>query len=413
MFDIVTVRPGADEEGERDDGLDLCVGTEQLDLIDRLDRAHASAAASLREMFRVIAALDRSGEAWEQEGYLDLAHWLAARFGISIWAASRWITAAHALEHLPGIERAFGSGVLSVDKVVELCRFATPETEHKLITWAKKVSARAIRQRAERELAPELDETQNAERCRYLSWWRNDDSTLGLMGCLPADQGAVVARTLDRVAESLARSPEDSGGEDVFGNDLDRDARRADALVLMCSQQLASERDQDRATVVVRAELDVLVDKSKSCELDDGAVIHPEVARRLACDGRLQTVATDAHKQTVGIGRTSRVVPPWLARELRYRDRGCAFPGCGTTRYLSAHHIKHWIEGGRTDLDNLTLLCGFHHKLVHEFCWKVRLLAWGETEWRRPNGEIYDPVPAPSEIGERAPPDALAFDLAS
>jgi hypothetical protein len=31
-----------------------------------------------------------------------------------------------------------------------------------------------------------------------------------------------------------------------------------------------------------------------------------------------------------------------------------------------AHHIEHWADGGATSLDNLTLLCSHHHRLLHE-----------------------------------------------
>jgi hypothetical protein len=50
---------------------------------------------------------------------------------------------------------------------------------------------------------------------------------------------------------------------------------------------------------------------------------------------------------------------------LEVRDRGCRFPGCGS-RFTDAHHIRHWADGGPTRLDNLVLLCGAHHRLLHE-----------------------------------------------
>jgi hypothetical protein len=38
-----------------------------------------------------------------------------------------------------------------------------------------------------------------------------------------------------------------------------------------------------------------------------------------------------------------------------------------------AHHILHWIQGGPTKLDNLVLLCGHHHRTIHETPWEVRI----------------------------------------
>ena len=48
------------------------------------------------------------------------------------------------------------------------------------------------------------------------------------------------------------------------------------------------------------------------------------------------------------------------------RDGGCRFPGCTHDRWLHAHHIRHWANGGATDSENLVTLCGFHHRLVHD-----------------------------------------------
>jgi hypothetical protein len=47
------------------------------------------------------------------------------------------------------------------------------------------------------------------------------------------------------------------------------------------------------------------------------------------------------------------------------RDRGCRFPGCVATAHLEVHHVVHWADGGRTDLDNLVSLCPFHHDAHH------------------------------------------------
>ena len=70
------------------------------------------------------------------------------------------------------------------------------------------------------------------------------------------------------------------------------------------------------------------------------------------------------------IGRKTRTIPPTLRRALESRDRGCRFPGCGL-RFTDAHHVRHWADGGETKLDNLVLLCRFHHRLVHEEGYRV------------------------------------------
>ncbi|HKA09059.1 MAG TPA: HNH endonuclease signature motif containing protein, partial [Candidatus Dormibacteraeota bacterium] len=68
-------------------------------------------------------------------------------------------------------------------------------------------------------------------------------------------------------------------------------------------------------------------------------------------------------------------------------------PGCGRRRWLQGHHVKHWVDDGPTDLDNLLLTCRPHHKLVHEFGWTVEGGPDGHATFRRPNGQVYEEGP--------------------
>jgi hypothetical protein len=318
-----------------------------------------------------------------------MAHWLWMRLGISDWKARRWIAAAHALESLPRISEAFASGELGIDKVVELTRFASPDTEADLVAWARGVSCGCIRRKADLAVRRSIQDVQDADESRFLSWWYFDEGKrFGLEAELPAAQGAVVAGALERLANTLPVMPDEEDSH--FAG-----ARRADALVAMCSTRIAADADTDRSTVVVHARLDVLLANTGGCEVEGGPVIHPETARRLACDARVQTVIEDSAGQPVALGRTSREPTAWMVRQLRYRDFECRFPGCGSRRFTQAHHIVWWERGGRTDLDNLLLVCTFHHKLVHEYGWTVRRDTDGTARWFRPDGTRYFTGPAP------------------
>jgi hypothetical protein len=198
----------------------------------------------------------------------------------------------------------------------------------------------------------------------------------------------VVAKALERLAEQLPAMP---GEEDA----VCAGARKADALVALCSSGIAADADPDRATVVVHAPLDALVSGGRGCELEGGGVIHPETARRLLCNGRVQAVIEDEAGQPVRLGRTSREPSAWMMRQLRYRDQECRFPGCGARRFTQAHHIVWWERGGPTDLENLLLVCTFHHKLVHEYGWGLRRDPDGAARWFRPDGSRYHAGPGP------------------
>src|SRR5918993_1055753 len=84
--------------------------------------------------------------------------------------------------------------------------------------------------------------------------------------------------------------------------------------------------------------------------------------------------------QPLEVGRATRVIQPAQRAALAVRDGGCVFPDC--TRPLAwcdAHHLRHWLHGGPTDLANLALLCRAHHRAVHEGGWRLQ---------RDPNGRL-------------------------
>ncbi|MGK0222287.1 MAG: hypothetical protein ACI9ON_001526 [Limisphaerales bacterium] len=103
----------------------------------------------------------------------------------------------------------------------------------------------------------------------------------------------------------------------------------------------------------------------------------------------------------LNVGRNQWIVPTKLKRALAARDRQCQFPGCHHTRYLDAHHIKHWCDGGETKLDNLLLLCTHHHTLMHEGGFQLKP-ANGRFYFARPDGRPIEPAPpssAEDEVG--------------
>lgn len=370
------------------------------ELIDAINSSHRRVSSAQRDLLALIAEVDRR-RAWRDSGARDMPHWLSMHLGISQWKARRWIASAHALELLPLLSLAFSSGQLGIDKLVELTRFAAPDTESNLLRWAKRVSAACIRRRGDLLASPSLGEAKAADRTRSLSWWYFDDNKLfGLEATLPAAQGAVVAKAIQRLSEQIPVMPGEEDGSFA-------EARRADALVALCSSRIAADADPDRATVVVHAQLERLSSgpapssPQGGCEIEDGPVIHPETARRLLCDARIQMVLEAEGGQPVRLGRMMREPPGWMIRQLRYRDLECRFPGCGARRFTQAHHIRWWQHGGDTDLENLLLVCTFHHKLVHEYGWRVRRDADGTARWFRPDGSPYPAGPDP-------PPDRPA-----
>jgi hypothetical protein len=380
--------------------------SDAVDPIADADLAHAELCSAQRRLFTLIREIDRKS-LWESTGARDMAHWLKMRYGISDYKARRWIEASHALESLPQTSEAFSSGRLGVDKVVELTRFATPETEGDLLSWACRVASGAIKARGEEMARRSKEETEQIQRDRSLRCsWEQDGRVLLLEGWLPAAQGRVVLNALDRVASALPVLPGQDRG--------DTDQRRADALVALGSARIAADPEPDRATVVVHVPVQVLTGGEAplggstqsrrsdagdggepGCALEGGGVVSADAARRLACSARVQTVVEDERGWIIGVGRATREPPAWMVRALRRRDGGCRFPGCGTTAYTHPHHVRWWSAKGPTDIDNLVLLCTFHHVLVHEGGWSLTYRRDNTVRFYSPDGRRYRAGPGP------------------
>jgi hypothetical protein len=92
----------------------------------------------------------------------------------------------------------------------------------------------------------------------------------------------------------------------------------------------------------------------------------------------LPPILGGAPTQPLEVGRTSRVVSPAQRTALAIRDGGCGFPGCDRPlAWCEAHHLRHWLHGGPTDLANLALVCRAHHRAVHEGGWRLHRQADG------------------------------------
>ena len=111
-----------------------------------------------------------------------------------------------------------------------------------------------------------------------------------------------------------------------------------------------------------------------------------ESVKRLTCDGSIVTMVDADDGEPLNVGRKQRTVSTALRRALWSRDEGCSFPGCTHTRFVHAHHVRHWAYGGETSIDNTLLLCSTHHRLVHEGGYEILKDHRGGWFYRRPDG---------------------------
>jgi hypothetical protein len=136
-------------------------------------------------------------------------------------------------------------------------------------------------------------------------------------------------------------------------------------------------------------------------ETERGLRLHPETARRLGCDPDLEWLHED-HGHPLGIGRKSPRIPDWLERLVRHRDGGaCRFQGCERRIGLVSHHVKHWADGGFTEVDNLVTLCPTHHRYVHEDGWRIAGGPGEDLRFHDPTGRALERASPPGRVVAR------------
>lgn len=199
--------------------------------------------------------------------------------------------------------------------------------------------------------------------------WRhaNDPNQTGHV-TVPPDPSKVLPSTAAQRADALINGIVDP----VLENGLVPTSGGSPATIVVAiplhrlqSPEAAATDDELRD----RLASDVLRLHSPTVQANNGpgqAIISTATARELSCDATIQRVIHTPAGKPLDIGRKTRVIPEHIRTALVIRDGGCIYPYCDNPPgWAHAHHVEHWVNGGRTSLDNLALLCSKHHHQVH------------------------------------------------
>jgi hypothetical protein len=386
---------------------------------------------------RELAGVDGRGAAGAETGAPaeSTAGWLRARTRMGYPDAHQRLRVARALHRgpLPGTAQALADGDLSYQHAVALTR-ATQElpaatvaaAEPVLLEATRRLDPPTLRKVVEHlvEVAdPDAAEQQAQRRHERRRLWiaSTFEGMVAVDGLLDAEAGETLLTALEPLARPTTAEDERTAAQ-----------RNADALTELARRQLEGGRLPQAGGV--RPQVTVTVDLASllgqpGLPSGEGGWVGPlpaETARRLACDATVTRVVVTRHHgdfdsrdgdgdgdpaaklgeldsadlatrlrtamellpptlggarpQPLDVGRATRVVAPAQRSALTVRDGGCRFPGCDRpVAWCEAHHLRHWLHGGPTDLDNLVLLCRGHHHAVHEGGWRLD---------RHPNGEF-------------------------
>jgi len=392
------------------------------------------------QWLRELAAVDARGAAGAEQGVQagSTAGWLRRRARLGATDAHQRLRVARALHRGPlaGTARALAAGELSVAHAAVLAGGTqdlpgptAAAAEPVLLDAARRLDPPRLRRLvthlcdvADPQAAEARAQRQHQRRGLWVS-----PTLAGMVavdGLLDAEAGATLLAALEPLARPTTAEDARSGSQ-----------RRADALTELARRALEGGRLPQtggvRPQVTVTVELASLLGRAGMPGGDGGwaGPLPTETARRLACDAALTRVlvardpdhhrhpdgggggghgspgglAARLHKamallpaalggaptQPLEVGRTTRVVTAAQRAALAVRDGGCAFPGCDRpVAWCDAHHLRHWLHGGPTNLTNLALLCRAHHRAVHEGGWHLH---------RHPNGHLAATPPHPRQ----------------
>ncbi len=358
------------------------------ELMDEAAETSRTLAALAGRIVLLAAELDRR-EGWRSDGATSLEAWLTERCAVAPATARAWAHVGARLFDLPHLAEGLTSGALSFDQVRTVVDAATPESDAAFRAQATECSVRQLAELAKNETAATALPV-SATRERETWAVRFNDACRTMTAQLPSESYAEVRAGLEARARQFP-----SDGETPF------DQRLADALVSVVRGRPTKGDDEPAPSpyvVVAHVPLATLADEDTALagELEHRGLVDAEVVRRLACDATLVVALDDDVGHTMYEGRARRDPTPTQRRELWRRDRHCRFPGCANATFVNPHHIRWWKrDRGPTDLDNLALLCEYHHHVVHSKQWRLSGDANVELSFVGPNGRVMTSRPSP------------------
>ena len=401
-------QPGTDSKAHSVDPAELPL--ERLEA--ELCTWSANLAAAEFRWFALLAEFDRR-DGWQQWECHSCVSWMTWQLGLDDRTAREKLRVARQLLELPLVAEQMRLGRLSYSKVRAITRIAEPANEANLVSIALAGTTAQVERvvAAYRRALPPDDEASDSAQWsrRGLHVRQRDDRTITLTITLPAATGMEVLAAIDHFTARPGVQPD--GERPALA------ARRADALVAVAGAALAATDDQlatgrHRYLVHFHTGDDRHEAHPDGTDEEMAVGVSDATADRLCCDADGETVV---HSQEDGaafsVSKRSSTIRGRLRRLVQLRDRTCRVPGCGLRARKEIHHLHHRERGGTNNLENLLLVCSYHHHRLHEGGWRAERLEDGTIKFTLPNGGVLPSAP-PAVAGDSETVVAFARNAA-
>ena len=375
-------------------------------------------------------------------GLASTARWLGHYCGLAHRTAVEHVRVARALAGFPELAAAMGAGRLSYSQVRAISRLAY-DGEHGLIEDLIEAAVNGTTGQLEtlvrglRTVENADNEAEHAEEYVSQSW--SSEAQWQMHARLDPEHGAIVQSAIETIARAeridpaaaLARMAEIALAAVADTEKPLRGLRgdeRAAVLIHLTAADLpaanaggdgapphaaAEPRSAERTTGDPRSQAGSGIGEERHprkaarpyARVAGGPGLPDAVVKRLTCAGRIRTAVHNHDGTVLDLGRSHRVVSERLYRALLLRDDGCCtHPGCANTRDLEAHHVRHWLYGGPTNLPNLVLLCAAHHRAHHNGKFRIQRLGRGRFRFLRADGRLLPDHVDPGQLIDGAAP---------
>lgn len=314
-------------------------------------------------LVQIVAEIERD-ELCGMTGARSLSSFVAWKTGITPHNADTMVAVARRRHEFPQCTQALSEGRLSLDQVGVIAERAADGSDEHYAEFAASATVSQLRTAIKLEPRPEPEIP--PEPRRAITKDEHDDYTTYRI-TLPRVEAAKLDAGLqshhDALIADWRRDHETDTGERA-SEQAQPFPTRIDAFMSLIEAGWDTDGARrphgQHTTVVVHLDL-----AQRIAALHLGPLLSDADRRYLLCDATCE-VWFERYGQVIGAGRATRTVNRRLRRALEHRDKCCVVPGCGATRGLHAHHVNHWEDGGLTELDNLVLLCPYHHRLHHQ-----------------------------------------------
>ena len=366
----------------------------QKERAQKLDRQACRIAITYRKaeigLLEIICQMDRT-KAFYHLGFSSLFSYVTDRLKLSEAVAYNFINVARKSHEVPELKQEIARGKITVSKAKKITPVITQANKTQWLDMAKTISLKKL----EKKVAMASPKQAIREEMKYVGEKEKIGERITIKRDIPRiqlqmgiDENTMLKfRRAQDILSQKANKPCDL--EDTLNELLDLYLQRHDPMKKAQRQKSRGKlnpnnngfpskelKKENNKHTNNKDEQKYPVDKNtKNCQLkisnkaneSSFQNTNEEIKKSIHQSTDIQQVLIPVNKMS----RKRKPIPAHIKHQVLLRDDGrCTHINtdgkrCSSRRHLHIHHIMPVAKGGENRLNNLTLLCAGHHKVIH------------------------------------------------